>query len=555
MTVGEMAAVLRDRGLLRAVYRDSHAGTETAENASLQAGGKAAGNAGLQAGGKAAENEGLQTGGKAAGNTDVCGHEIKWLTCDSRTVVAGTLFICKGAAFRPEYLQQAVDEGCIAYISEQKIKVGGAPAVLLVTDIRKAMAVAAAAFFGYEPGKPILTGITGTKGKTTTSWYLKAMLDEWQKEKGGRETGLISTVENYDGKKREDAVMTTPEATVLHEMLANARENQVPYLTMEVSSQALKYRRVKELCFQVGIFLNISEDHISPAEHEDFEDYFSAKLSIFRQTETACINLDSDCQKQIQIAAQRAKRVITFGRDPGADIRYSAVRTEQGRISFRVTCDRFSQRFTLGMKGRFNIENAMAAIAAAYVYGVPVSCMKRGLERTKVPGRMETFYSRDRRICGVVDFAHNRLSFEKLFDAACREYGEYGKIITVFGCPGGKALNRRRELGILAGRFSDFVCITSDDPGMECQEDIAAQVQSYVEMTGCPCKSIADRKEAICYAARLAEKSGEKTLILALGRGCEKFQRIGGGSYAYPTDSQMMEEILMQSRTSGEKIL
>ena len=470
--------------------------------------------------------------------------EVKWLTCDSRTVVPGTLFICKGAAFRPEYLLQAVEQGCVAYISEQKMKVEGTVRGLVVTDIRKAMAVVSAAFFGYQPGNPILTGITGTKGKTTTAWYLKAMLDAWEKEKGGRETGLISTVENYDGKKHEDAVMTTPEAPVIHEMLASARENQVSYLTMEVYSQALKYRRVKELRFQVGIFLNISEDHISPVEHEDFEDYFSAKLSIFRQTETACINLDSDYREQIQIAAQRAGRVVTFGKDSRADIRCSAVRIEKGRISFRVTCDRFPQRFYLGMRGRFNVENAMAAIAAAYVYGVPVSCMKQALEETKVPGRMETFYSRDGKICGVVDFAHNRLSFEKLFDAACREYGEYGRIITVFGCPGGKALNRRRELGILAGRFSDFVCITSDDPGMECQEEIAGEVKRYVELTGCPCKSIADRKEAIRYAVELARESREKTLILALGRGSEKFQKIGRRAYACPTDSQMMREQL-----------
>ena len=511
MTVGDMAEVLKNRGLLKAGSEDEIIDKKNTEKRKME--------------------------------------ELKWLTCDSRRVVPGTLFICKGAAFRPEYLQQAVDQGCIAYISEQRVKVKGAAAALIVSDIRKAMAVASAAFFRYEPGKPILTGITGTKGKTTTAWFLKAMLDEWEKEKGGRETGLISTVENFDGKTHEDAVMTTPEAPVIHEMLANARENGVSYLTMEVSSQALKYRRVKELKFQVGIFLNISEDHISPSEHEDFEDYFSAKLSLFRQTKTACINLDSDYREQIQIAAKRAERVVTFGKNPGADIRYSAVRIERGRISFRVTCDRFTQRFHLGMKGRFNIENAMAAIAAAYVYGVPVSCMQRALEQTKVPGRMETFYSEDKIICGVVDFAHNRLSFEKLFDAVCREYGEYTKIITVFGCPGGKALNRRRELGILAGRFSDFVCITSDDPGMECQEEIAREVQSYVEMTGCPCKSIADRREAIRYAASLAGKSGEKTLILALGRGCEKFQKIGKSAYAYPTDSQMMGEILLSSST------
>lgn len=523
MTVAEMAAVLKNRGLLQKFisYNKAEKAEQEMENQ------------------KEAEME------------------IKWLTCDSREVIPGTLFICKGVAFRPEYLQQAAERGAIAGLmsgevwKELKGKMEGdavhprrLSAVLIITDIRKAMAVVSAAFWGYEPGKPVLTGITGTKGKTTTAWYLKAMLDCWEKENSGKETGLISTVENYDGVHREDAVMTTPEAPTIHRMLANARAQNLRYLTMEVSSQALKYRRVKELRFHVGIFLNISEDHISPAEHEDFEDYFSAKLSLFRQTEVACVNLDSDHGEQILLAAQRVRRVVTFGRNPRADIRYSGVRIEKGQISFRVSCDRFSQRFYLGMKGRFNIENAMAAIAAAYVYGVPPYCMEQALEQTKVPGRMETFYNKERNICGVVDFAHNRLSFEKLFDAACGEYPEYTKIITVFGCPGGKALNRRRELGILAGRFSDFVCITSDDPGMECQEEIAKQVKSYVELTGCPCISIAERKEAIQYAVGLARESREKTLILALGRGCEKFQKIGQASCAYPTDAQMLREAL-----------
>lgn len=534
MTVTDMAALLEMRGLLKEFFysEDREAGKER-------------------------KNEEIR------GNTGEA--KITWLTCDSREAVPGTLFICKGAAFRPEYLQQAVEKGALGYIisdlayeklsqwevtekqmngAGQKQNEGRTLAAFIVNDIRKAMAVVSAAFFEYKPGQPTLTGITGTKGKTTTAWYLKAMLDCWERQKDEKETGLISTVENYDGVKREDAVMTTPEAPTIHEMLANAKNQNLRYLTMEVSSQALKYRRVKELRFQVGIFLNISEDHISPVEHEDFEDYFSAKLSLFRQTEVACVNLDSDHREQILLAAQRAKRVVTFGQDPRAMIRCSAVRIERGQISFRVTCDRFSQRFYLGMKGRFNIENAMAAIAAAYVYGVPAHCMEQALEQTKVPGRMETFYNKEEQICGVVDFAHNRLSFEKLFDAACGEYPEYKKIITVFGCPGGKAYNRRRELGILAGRYSDFVCITSDDPGMECQEDIANQVKSYVELTGCPCKSIADRGEAIQYAVELAKKNQEKTLILVLGRGCEKFQKIGRASYAYPTDAQMLREAL-----------
>ncbi|WP_283683341.1 Mur ligase family protein [Parablautia sp. Marseille-Q6255] len=466
------------------------------------------------------------------------------LTCDSRQVCPGAMFICKGAAFRPEYLAEAARRGAASYISERALPEGRGLKLLLVSDIRKAMAAAAACYFGYAPGCPKLTGITGTKGKTTTAWYLKAMLDAWMHEEHRPETGLLSTIRNYDGNEWSDAVMTTPEPVELHEFLARTVKNRLLYTTMEVSSQALKYKRVRELRFQVGIFLNISEDHISPQEHEDFEDYFSAKLSMFRQCDTACVNLDSDHAQRILKAARKAGHVVTFGRHPHADLRCSNIRTGENGTSFTVSCATFTESFTLAMKGRFNIENAMAAIAAAYVYGVPVQCMKQALAQTRVPGRMETFASRDGKICGIVDFAHNRLSFEKLFDAVFQEYSSYKKIITVFGCPGGKALNRRRELGLLAGLFSDYVMITSDDPGKECPEKIAEEIRRYVEMTGCGCGFSQERKDAVALAVRKAAQYGEKTMILLLGKGCERYQKTGEGLQEYPTDAALMQEAI-----------
>lgn len=484
---------------------------------------------------------------------------VAWLTCDSRSVVKDTLFICKGAAFHEEYLQQAADLGCIAYISEYPICTKQRLRGLIVNDIRKAMAAASAVFFEYRPGEPVLTGITGTKGKTTTAWYLKAMLDEWAKEKGEKESGLVSTVSNYDGMHREDAVMTTPEAPTLHEYLANAKKAGLHHVTMEVSSQALKYKRVRELWFQTGIFLNISEDHISPQEHVDFEDYFSAKLSMFRQTQTAVVNLDSEFSDRILKAARKAGSIVTFGQNRDADFRSSDICADRTGIRFRVTCRSFSEQFELAMKGKFNVENAVAAIAAASTYGVPVHCMKKALASTSVPGRMETFVSDDGRLCGIVDFAHNRLSFEKLFDAVFGEYSAYRKVITVFGCPGGKALNRRRELGIIAGLFSDHVFITSDDPGMECQADIAAQVREYVEMTGCGCTCIEERAEAVRQAVIMGEGNKEKTLILLLGRGSEKFQKIGSRACRYPTDSELIrlifDEYAQRAFTSDKKCI
>lgn len=474
---------------------------------------------------------------------------VRWLTCDSRTVIKDTVFICKGAAFREEYLNDAEKRGCIAYISEKPYKTHQGITGWIVCDIRKAMAAVSSLFFGYEPGCPVLTGITGTKGKTTTAWYLKSMLDLWQSEQGKPETGLISTVANYDGIHRTDANMTTPEAPVLHEILANAKTSGASYVTMEVSSQALKYRRVQELKFQVGIFLNISEDHISSQEHEDFEDYFSSKLSIFRQTETACVNLDSDHAERIMKVANKSGRIVTFGQHPLAQVRCCDIRTEHGMITFRVVCERFTAKFSLGMKGKFNIENAMAAIAAGYVLHIPVHCMQKALASAHVPGRMETFFSTDGRICGIVDFAHNRLSFEKLFDAVFQEFPSYSNIITVFGCPGDKALNRRKELGILAGLFSDYVWITSDDPGVEGQEAISAEIRRYVEAVGCACSCVKEREEAVREAVAMAAGKKEKTLILVLGRGSEKYQKIGRKLYRYPTDACLLEAALEDDKT------
>lgn len=481
---------------------------------------------------------------RTVGEKERVPQEISYLTCDSRAVVPGTLFICKGASFKPEYLQQAADRGAIAWLSEEELETCQNVPGLIVSDIRKTMAVVSAAVFEYEPGVPQLTGITGTKGKTTTAWYLKAMLDEWAKEKGEPESGLISTVETYDGICRKEAEMTTPEAPRVHELLANARKSGLSHMTMEVSSQALKYRRVRELRFQVGIFLNISEDHISPLEHEDFEDYFSAKLTMFRQTETACINLDSDYAERILKAARKSGRTVTFGKGREADFRYSEVKILEGGISFRVTCAQFSEQFRLSMKGRFNIENAMAAIAAACVYGVPVRCMKKALAQTQVPGRMEMCFSQDGNVCGIVDFAHNRLSFERLYDAVYQECSQYTNVIAVFGCPGGKALNRRRELGIIAGLFSDHVFVTTDDPGTEPPEQIAGELRHYVELAGCTCDCIADRETAIRSAISMAKRSTEKTVILLLGRGSERYQKIGGHSVEYPTDSVLMRKLL-----------
>lgn len=469
------------------------------------------------------------------GQEETLVHSIMY---DSREAVSGGVFICKGVNFSEEYLESALKKGCCAYISEVIYQTKEKSGWILVKDIRRVMPILAAKFYGTDKKSRDLhlTGITGTKGKTTTSYYLKAILDCFEKSRNHVETAILSTIEIYDGKERKPSVLTTPEALELHRHIRNAQDAGISYLTMEVSSQALKYQRIRKVQYDVGIFLNISEDHISPAEHGDFEDYFMSKLSLFKQVDTACINLDCDYEKRVCQAAHLAKRIVTFGRKEEADIQLMSVRHCENGLSFRVKCDKFDEEFHISMQGDFNAENAVAAIAAAYIYEVPVEIIKKALANVKVSGRMEEYKSDDKKITVIVDYAHNRLSFEKLFDSVFQEHlGE--NIVTVFGCPGQKAYNRRRELGMIAGLFSNTVYLTADDPGTEPLEKIFEDIRPNVETTGCACICVEDRKEAVFRAMR--EIKG-KTVLLVLGKGNEGHQKIGKAIVPYPTDSELV---------------
>ena len=218
---------------------------------------------------------------------------VKLVSYDSREVVPGTLFICKGAHFKEEFLQMARDRGAIAYVSEQPYPSVNLPC-LQVNDMRRTIAPLADLFFDHPSGRLKVIGLTGTKGKSSTAYYLKSILDDYMAEKGGPESGIISSIDTYDGVERFESHITTPDALDLQRHFARAVEAGLEYLTMEVSSQALKYHRSLCTDFAAAVFLNIGYDHISPIEHTDFEDYFSAKLRIFAQGTINCVNLDCD---------------------------------------------------------------------------------------------------------------------------------------------------------------------------------------------------------------------------------------------------------------------
>ena len=332
--------------------------------------------------------------------------EVSLVSCDSRNVVPGTLFICKGAHFKAEFLQSAKEKGAFVYLADKPYEGVDLPCIL-VSDVRLAMALLADFYYNHPSGKFNVVGITGTKGKSSTTYYLKYIFDEYLSAKGEPMSGVISSIDTYDGVERFESHLTTPEPLDLERHFANGVSTGMQYLTMEVSSQALKYDRVKNVEFAASVFLNIGNDHISPIEHPDFEDYFSSKLRIFAQAAAACVNLDCDHADRVLEAARKScPRMITFSqKDPSATIFGSQVRKQGGDILFRVKTPRYSREFRLTMPGLFNVQNALAALAVCEALGIPEQYAFAGLMKARVPGRMEVYSNADDKISVIVDYA------------------------------------------------------------------------------------------------------------------------------------------------------
>lgn len=461
--------------------------------------------------------------------------DIKYISYDSRDIKKDTLFICKGKGFNEKYLIDAIERGVVAYISEvsyreieERYKVKG----FIVEDIREAMPIIANTFYNHPSDYLNIISITGTKGKSTTSFYMKSVLDEWQ----GCETGIISSIETYNGAERFESHITTPEAMELIRHLRTMVDNDIKYLTLEVSSQALKYQRVAGMNFDIGIFTNISEDHISPNEHRDFNDYFNSKLKIFEQSKYAVINLDSD---HSEIILERAKNKITYSlKREDATFFTTNLRKEGHDVHFSVKSNTpYDGDYILTMPGFFNVENALAVICASSILKIPREIVREGLRKAKSQGRMEIFSSRDKNIIAIVDYAHNKLSFEKLFSSMKEEYPGYS-ITAIFGTTGGKAFNRRKEMGEVAGIYCDKVYLTADDPGPEEVVKICEDIAIYLSS---PYEIIEDREEAIRKAFNDAKG---KSLILVIGKGEETAQKVKGELVPYPSDLKIVKEIM-----------
>lgn len=474
--------------------------------------------------------------------------DVSGVTYNSKEVGPDSLFVCKGAHFREKYLEDAEAAGASCYVTEVPYGLG-TPGCreLLVRDIRLAMPVIAETFYGRLSDRLHMVGITGTKGKSTTAYFMRYILDDYMSANGGKATAICSGIDNYDGIINEESHLTTPEIIELYQHMDHALSSGIEYMTMEVSSQALKYDRVDGITFEAGVFLNIGTDHISAIEHPDFDDYLNSKLRLFSHCRKACYNLDCDEQERIKTASEDCPYVITFSqKNINANVYGYDIQSDEGKVSFRVHVkdidgiDDFDEKITLGVFGTINVENALAAIALSALLKVPVEFIQSGLAKAISPGRMEVFYSKDGRRIAIVDYAHNKLSYEKFFDTIRDEFPDK-KIMIVFGCPGGKAFARREELGTIAGKNCVYSIITEEDCGEEDVDKICREIGGFVAAAGGKYEIITDRVEAIRKAITLMD---DDTILFLPGKGRETREKRGIQYIDTPSDADVVIEYM-----------
>ena len=499
----------------------------------------------------------------AAPSGDVLDTAVAKITYDSKAAEEGTLFFCKGVHFKEQYLLDSIEQGAVGYVAEAPYpNVPAEVPFVQVTDMRLAMALAANLAYDEVWRRLDTAGITGTKGKSTTTYYVKFILDEAMAEAGKPESAILSTIENYDGVERVESRRTTPETFELHDHMNNAVSCGITNLVMEVSSQALKYHRTYGVVFDVGAMLNVEEDHISAIEHPTVEDYVDSKMIIFRQCRTAVINKAcryfERAMKEAQ-ASSTVEKIVVFGIDEegkGIDltagitgitkpvvqlIGYDLSPTRKN-ITFKAKEEgAFDDSFTINMPGLFNVENALAAIAICHELGIGIPEIQKGLFKAHVDGRMEVFSDPDERCLVIVDYAHNKMSMQALFDAVRRDYSDR-KIVICYGCPGKKALGRRKELSDIAGKYADHIIITEEDPGEEDLMKICNEIAEHVAATGNKnYEIIPDRREAIEKAITVY---GDNAVVLLTAKGRETRMKRGVGYEDAPTDVEMACEVL-----------
>lgn len=470
------------------------------------------------------------------GTTD---KEITSVVYDSRKAEPGSLFLCiKGAVSDGHsYAASVAEKGAAVLVVQDEVDVPKDVTVIRVKDSRYAMACIAAAWFDYPAAKLKTIGITGTKGKTTTTYLVKSIL-----ENAGHKTGLIGTIETVIGETRIPSANTTPESYLVQEYFAKMAEAGCDSVVMEVSSQGLMLHRTAGFTFDIGIFTNIEPDHIGPNEHKDFEDYMHCKSLLFQQCKVGIFN--GDDPHLAQILEGHTCQVETFGFSEKADLRAENTRLVTGKGTLGIAYDLkglLDFPVEIDLPGKFSVYNSLTAIAVCRHFGVSKENIQKALKNAKVKGRIEMVKVSDA-FTLMIDYAHNAMSLESLL-VTLKEYRP-NRLVCLFGCGGNRSKLRRYEMGEVSGKLADLTIITSDNPRDEDPQEIINDIKVGIGKTTGEYVEIIDRKEAIAYAIHHGQPGD---IVVLAGKGHEDYQEIKGKKY--PMDERVLiQEILEEDR-------
>lgn len=461
--------------------------------------------------------------------------EIEHLKNDSRKIEQGDVFVCiKGAGFDGhQFVSEVAEKGAVAVVVMEEVNAPKGLTVIRVEDTRYALACMSAAYFDYPAKKLTTVGITGTKGKTTTTYMVRQVL-----ESVGIKTGLIGTIETIIGDEVIPAKNTTPESYIVQETFAKMVEKGCKCVVMEVSSQGLMLHRVSGFVFDYGIFTNIEPDHIGPNEHKDFDDYLHCKSMLLKQCRHGIVNGDADYIEQV--LKGHTCDLETYGIH--GDYDFKASETElftkpgclcvqydlQGKMEFPVE---------IHVPGMFSVYNSLCAIAICSHFTSDIEKIKQALLEVKVKGRVEIIPI-SKRFTLMIDYAHNAMSLESLLTSLKAYHPK--RLVTLFGCGGNRAKDRRFEMGEVSSRLSDVTIVTSDNPRFEEPMDIIQDILIGVQRADGEYVTVPDRKDAIRHAI-LHAKDGD--VIVLAGKGHEDYQEIKG--VKYPMDERVLiDEII-----------
>lgn len=456
--------------------------------------------------------------------------DISNIDSDSRNIKKNGLFVAiKGFDVDGHnYIKEAIKRGAVAVIAsidaDKKLlkEIMDKVTLILAPDTRLALAICACNFYDNPSRKFKLVGITGTKGKTTTSFMVKRIL-----EKAGKKVGLVGTIATYIGdEKLEDSDRTTPESIKLQQLFSRMARENCEVVIMEVSSQSLKLHRVAGCDFDIGVFTNFSEDHISAKEHPDMKDYFESKLKLFDMCKIGFVNSD-DLQTAKIPRLLPDKNISTYGIDNYCNLLAKDITITNSFVDYKVKIGTRNERIKIDIPGRFSVYNSLAAIAITTKLGCGAEEIKEALLDLKVPGRSELVENK-KELTIMIDYAHSPESLENILSAV-KSYTK-GRVISLFGCGGDRDSGKRPLMGEISGKIADFTIITSDNPRTEEPEKIVKQIEEGIKKTKGKYICIVDRIEAIKYAIKMANKND---IIVLAGKGHEPYQEINGVKHPF----------------------